>query len=87
MVELAAAYQDFAEEYYRKNGVTTYTADNVRRAMLFASKLCGRMAAKDFGPLCLLAIQRQLAEKKLARRYVNDVVDKYPSLLQVGGEP
>ncbi len=44
--------------------------------MLLASELYGRTPAKDFGPLCLLAIQRQLAEKKLARRYVNDVVDK-----------
>ena len=76
VVELAAAYQDFAEEYYRKNGVTTPTAANVKRALLVAQGLYGRTAAKDFGPLCLLAIQRQLAEKHLARRYVNDVVDK-----------
>ncbi len=76
VVELAAAYQDFAEEYYRKNGVTTLTASNVKRALLVAQEFYGRTPAKDFGPLCLLAIQRQLAEKNLARRYVNDVVDK-----------
>jgi integrase len=76
VVELAAAYQDFAEEYYRKNGVLTLTATNIRRSLLIATELYGRTPAKDFGPLCLLAIQRQLAEKKLARRYVNDVVDK-----------
>jgi hypothetical protein len=76
VVELASAYQDFAEEYYRKNGVTTLTAGNVKRALLVAQGLYGRTLAKDFGPLCLLAIQRQLAEKKLARHYVNAVIDK-----------
>ena len=50
VVELAAAYQDFAEEYYRKNGVTTLTADNIRRPCCLPAKLYGRTPAKDFGP-------------------------------------
>ena len=76
VVELAAAYQDFAEGYYRKNGQVTYTAEHGRRAMLLASDLYGHTRAADFGPLCLLAIQRHLAEQGLSRRYVNDMVDK-----------
>jgi len=76
VVELAAAYQDFADEYYRKNGVRTATAGNIQRALLIATEIYGRSPAKDFGPLSLLAIQRQLVEKELSRRYVNDVVDK-----------
>ena len=33
VVELAAAYLDFAEAYYRKGGVPTQTVDDVRRAI------------------------------------------------------
>ena len=55
IVELGAAYLDFAEAYYRKNGGITRSVDQVRRAVQVAAEYYGRTPASEFGPLALLS--------------------------------
>jgi len=74
IVELCAAYLDFAETYYRKNGGITRSVDQVRRAVQITAEYYGRTPASEFGPLALIAIQHRLLEKDLSRGYINSVV-------------
>jgi hypothetical protein len=73
-VELAAAYLDFAEGYYRKHGQITRSIDNVKRAIRAVTDPYGREPVAAFSPLCLLAIQHKLASAACTRSYVNKMV-------------
>jgi len=61
VVELCAAYLDYAEGYYRKHGQPTRSLDNIKRAIKAVKNLYGHQPAATFGPLCLLTFQRSLA--------------------------
>jgi len=74
VVELVAAYLDFAQGYYQKNGQPTRSLDNIRRAIKVIKATYGREPATDFTPLRLLAIQTQLATAEHTRSYVNKQV-------------
>ena len=74
VVELAAAYLDFAEGYYVKNGVPTPTIEQVKLAIRALTASYGRTTAVEFGPLGLLAIQKELATSHRSRSYVNATV-------------
>ena len=84
VVELAAAYLDFAETYYRKGGVPTRTVDDVRRAIDLTTERYGRTPVAEFGPLALIAIQNQLVEKGVSRGYVNSLVRKIRHMFKWG---
>jgi hypothetical protein len=51
IVELAAAYLDFADGYYRKDGQLTRSIEVARVAIRILNKLFGQVPAADFGPL------------------------------------
>jgi len=69
VVELAAAYLDFAEGYYQKDGQRTRSLDNIKRAIRVVKDLYGREPVATFSPLCLLAIQEKLVATRCARSY------------------
>lgn len=71
VVELAAAYLDFAKGYYRKNGKSTDTIYQVQQAAAIVCEQYGRTNASDFGPLALKAIQAELIERDLSRTTIN----------------
>jgi integrase len=71
IVELCDAYLTFAKAYYRVDGKPTRTIQGILAAIRVLKNLYGRTLVADFGPLCLLAIQADLATKKLSRNYVN----------------
>jgi len=60
IVELCAAYLDFAEGYYVKDGQPTNQLDTVRRAIRVLNELYGQTNAVEFGPLALRAIQEHM---------------------------
>jgi hypothetical protein len=74
VVELVAAYLDFAQGYYQKNGQPTRTLDGIKRAIRVTKDAYGREPVADFTPLQLLAIQTQLATATHTRSYVNKQV-------------
>jgi len=71
VVELAAAYWQFAEGYYRKDGKPTDHLFCVRRALSLLRQLYGTTPAVAFGPLALRAIQGSLIDTGRARVYIN----------------
>ncbi len=72
VVELAAAYLDFAEGYYVKNGKPTETLGEVRRSLVLLGDHYGDCRVADFGPLKLGHLQELLVARGLARSTVND---------------
>jgi hypothetical protein len=56
VVELCAAYLDYAEGYYRKHGQPTRSLDNIKRGIKAVKDLYGHQPAATFGPLSLLNI-------------------------------
>ena len=75
MAELARAYLNFAKGYYRKDGQPTRSLDRVKLAVKLLRKRYGLTLARDFGPLALQAIQRDLAGRGCCRRYANHLTD------------
>jgi integrase len=71
VVELCAAYWDFAQGYYRRNDKPTRTIQGVRATIRILNNLYGQSPVTDFGPMRLLAIQTKLAGDGLSRNYVN----------------
>ena len=74
IVELAAAYWQYAVSNYVKDGQPSGQLPHVRVALRVLRDLYGETAAAEFGPLKLKAIQAHLAERKLARRYINGTI-------------
>lgn len=60
IIEICAAYLDFAEGYYVKDGRPTDQMGNVRRAIKMAKDLYGETPAREFGPLALRAVQEHM---------------------------
>ncbi len=74
IVELCAAYLDYADQYYRQQGRRTSQYHIVRQAIRALNGLYGQTSATDFGPLAIRAIQLQLIDRKLARKTINHLV-------------
>lgn len=72
--ELVAAYLDYAEGYYQKNGQPTRSLYNVKLALRVVKDLYGHEHAATFSPLCLLAIQNNLVGKGAGRKHINEQV-------------
>ena len=71
IVEVIAAYVDYAEQYYRKDGKSTGHMPGLLAAMRILRELYGGTEAAKFGPLSLRAIQNTLIERGASRRYIN----------------
>jgi integrase len=84
VVELAAAYLDFAQGYYRKNGQITRSLDNIKRAIRLVKDLYGREPVAEFSPLRLLALQQNLATAGCTRSYVNKQVGAIKRMFKWG---
>jgi integrase len=76
ITELLAAYWKFAETHYRKNGEPTGELNNVRHALIPLRALYGDTAVRDFGPLALKALQREMIRQNLSRRVINSRIGK-----------
>ncbi|MBL8829597.1 MAG: site-specific integrase [Planctomycetaceae bacterium] len=74
IVELTAAYREWAKTYYRKNGEPTGHLQRVWAATAALAKLYGRLSAQEFGPLKLQAMQQSLIASGLSRTYINSLV-------------
>lgn len=84
VVRLCAAYLEFAQTYYRKDGLPTKSLIRVKVTVRLLSKMYGRQPAADFGPLKLRAIQQSLVEAKKSRRYVNYIAEQVKRVFKWG---
>jgi len=76
VVQLCAAYWEFATRYYRKAGKPSGHLHRVKAALAVLRRLYGKTYADEFGPLALQDLQAQLVKAGKARTYVNDLVDQ-----------
>ena len=68
VAELALAYWRYAKDFYRKDGKPTGSMPRIRVAVRTLRTSYPKMPARDFGPLALQAIRRQLTESGKSRR-------------------
>jgi len=71
VVELAANYVDYAEQYYSKDGEPTESAREVGRAVRLAAECFGSTPVVDFGPLKLKRLVSKMVDAGLSRTTVN----------------
>lgn len=84
LIQLCAAYWEWAQTYYRKDGKPTSQVDNVRRVLKRLRGLYANTPAADFGPLALRAIQHRLVAEGKARHTVNDVCETIRRMFKWG---
>ena len=72
--ELIAAYWEFVQDYYRKNGRATDEQGHVRVLLRHLQRLYGGTPAIKFGPLRLKAFRHTLVEIDWSRSYINDQI-------------
>ncbi len=84
VAELGKAYLNFAKGYYCKNGEPTGSLDRVRLAVRQLRKTYGPTVVKQFGPLALQSIQKQLAGSGRCRCYCNYLIDSMKRIFKWG---
>ena len=74
ITELAAAYWEFVQAYYVKNGKPSGWLDHIRLMLRKVREIYGLTPAVDFGPLKLKAIRQTLIDAGHSRVYINKLV-------------
>jgi hypothetical protein len=86
VTELLAAYLAFAESYYNRNGETTSEYVAVRDALKPVRGLYGLTVVRDFGPLSLKAVREQMIAAGLARKHINQRINRVRRCFKWGVE-
>ena len=84
--ELLAAYLEYAERYYIKDGEPTGEAKNVKEATRQLQELYGMTRVADFGPTALKTVRQKMIGKKLSRRVVNFRINRIRRVFKWGVE-
>lgn len=84
--ELLAAYLEYAERYYVKDGESTGEAKNVKEATRQLQEIYGMTRVADFGPTALKAVRQKMIETKLSRRVINFRVNRIRRVFKWGVE-
>ena len=82
ITELCAAYWDFAQGYYVKNGKPTGWLNHIRLMLRKVRETYGLTPAADFGPLKLKAIRQTLIDAGHSRSYINKLVPIIPRMFK-----
>lgn len=69
MNELMAAYWQYAEAYYVKDGKPTSEQATIRCALRSVKHLYGETPAREFGPLALKAVRDEMVRQPITLRY------------------
>lgn len=86
VIELVAAYLEFARTYYVSEGETTKEYLAMRDVLKPLVSLYGRTLVKNFGPLALKALRQKMVEKGLVRQSVNREVHRIRRVFKWGVE-
>lgn len=76
VARLCLSFLDHAGTYYRKHGRPTTEAGTFRQVVRRLDALAGSLRALDFGPRQLAALRDAMAAEGLARRHVNEQVNR-----------
>jgi integrase len=75
IVEVCAAYLDFAVGYYRKHGKASRHIEAIKLSIGRIKELYGSTPALEFGPRSLKALRQKMIDQGLSRNYINDQVE------------
>ena len=84
VVELIAAYLEFARHYYVKNGRSTGSTERLRPVLRLLRKTYGRTLSREFGPTKLKALREKMVSDGQSRTYVNMNVDRIRRVFKWG---
>lgn len=84
--ELLAAYLEYAERYYIKDGEPTGEAKNVKEATRQLQELYSMTPVADFGPTALKTVRQKMIGTKLSRRVINFRVNRIRRVFKWGVE-
>lgn len=84
--ELLAAYLSFAESYYSRDGKPTSEYVAMRDAVKPVRALYAKSLVSDFGPLALKAVREVMIQQKLARKHINQRVNRVRRVFKWGVE-
>lgn len=82
--ELALAYVQHADEFYRRDGEPTGEIDNIRAAVKILREAYGTIPVNEFGPLKLRGVVDLMIERKLSRGYINSQMKRIRRLFKWG---
>lgn len=86
VMELAAAYLDFAKSYYVADGKPGPEYVAMRDVLKVVLALYGRTPVKSFGPLALKAIRETMVSKKWVRKRINAQINRVRRVFKWGVE-
>jgi integrase len=86
IAELLDAYLGFAEDYYSRDGQPTSEYTAMKDAVRPVNQLYGALTILDFGPLALKAVRETMIDRRLARRHINQRVNRIRRVFKWGVE-
>jgi len=84
--ELILAYWEYAEGYYRKDGMPTSEIACIRESVRPLKRLYGSQPTCDFGPLALKACRRAMVDSGSSRGVVNSRVGRIKRMFKWAAE-
>jgi integrase len=84
--QLADAYLEHADTYYRKHGKPTSEVNTVEQVVKFLVSLHGRTVANDFRPLALKSVRQAMIDAGLSRKHINRQVSRIRRIWRWGVE-
>ena len=77
VADIILAFAEHAATHYRRpDGSTSDEIENLKAAIRPVRKLYGSTPVRDFGPLALRAVRDDMVESGLARRSINDRINR-----------
>jgi integrase len=81
---LTAAYLDFAEKYYVKDGEPTRRVEHIKHAIKSLVVLYGLSVAREFGPKSLKTLRQSMIEKGWSRTFINGQIQIVKQIFRWG---
>jgi len=84
VVELVAAYWQFAQGYYMKDGQPTGWQVHIRLVLRLLKESYGSVPVTEFGPLALKALRQRMIDGGHSRKYINKLIAIIPRMFKWG---
>jgi len=82
--ELFLAYWEFAKQHYRKGGVLTNEASDVRLSMRELLEFFSDSPVDSFGPLALKTVRQAMLDRDLSRGVINQRISRIKRMFKWG---
>lgn len=84
IAELTLTYWEHCKDYYSRDGKPNGRTAVIRSALRAVNGSFAGLPATEFGPLKLQVVRQKLVDRKLGRRYINDLVGVIVAMFKWG---